>query len=153
MQAIPEIARQAKSLTVFQRTANDCVPARHGKVDLSIVQARKADDDGIVTRIRESFFGQEHDFIAKSALEVSVKEREREFDRMWDAGGFGFWLTNDQDMFFSEEANELCADDIRRKIRRTVKDPAVAGRIDHRQGISRIHPSMVHSGGARHDQQ
>jgi cation diffusion facilitator CzcD-associated flavoprotein CzcO len=33
VQAIPEIAQQAKQLTVFQRTANYCVPARNGKVD------------------------------------------------------------------------------------------------------------------------
>ena len=33
VQAIPEIAQQAKHLTVFQRTANFCVPARNGKVD------------------------------------------------------------------------------------------------------------------------
>src|SRR5262249_18532933 len=94
-----------------------------------LVKARKADYDGIVKRIRESFFGQEHYFIPKSALEVTAEEREREFDRKWDAGGFAFWLANYQDMFFSKEANELCADYIRRKIRATVKDPAVAEKL------------------------
>ncbi|HWI27482.1 MAG TPA: NAD(P)/FAD-dependent oxidoreductase [Stellaceae bacterium] len=129
VQAIPEIAQQAKQLVVFQRTANYCVPARNGKVDPERVKARKADYDNIVKRIRESFFGQEHYFIPKSALEVTAEEREREFDRMWDAGGFAFWLANYQDMFFSKEANELCAEYIRRKIRRTVKDPAVAEKL------------------------
>jgi cation diffusion facilitator CzcD-associated flavoprotein CzcO len=99
VQAIPEIAQQAKQLTVFQRTANYCVPARNGKVDPEVVKARKADYDGVVKRIRESFFGQEHYFIPKSVLETTPEEREREFDRMWDAGGFAFWLANYQDMF------------------------------------------------------
>src|SRR4029079_10426273 len=81
------------------------------------------------TRIRESFFGQEHYFIPKSALEASAEEREREFDRMWDQGGFAFNLANYQDMVLSEAANELCADYIKRKIRRTVKDPAVAEKL------------------------
>ncbi len=129
VQAIPEIAQQAKQLTVFQRTANYCVPARNGKVDPDLVRSRKADYEGIAQRIRESFFGQEHYFIPKSALNVTAAEREREFDRMWDAGGFAFWLANYQDMFFSEEANDLCADYIRRKIRSTVKDPAVAEKL------------------------
>ncbi|MET0508073.1 MAG: NAD(P)/FAD-dependent oxidoreductase [Burkholderiaceae bacterium] len=129
VQAIPEIAYQAKQLTVFQRTANYCVPARNGHVDPEVVKARKADYDGIVKRTRESFFGQEHYFIPKSALEASAEEREREFDRMWDGGGFAFWLGNYQDMFFNAEANRLCADYIERKIRRTVKDPAVAERL------------------------
>ncbi len=129
VQAIPEIAQQAKHLTVFQRTANYCVPARNGKVDPEVIKARKADYDGVVKRIRESFFGQEHYFIPKSALEATPEEREREFDRMWDAGGFAFWLANYQDMFFSQEANDLCADYIQRKIRATVKDPVVAEKL------------------------
>jgi cyclohexanone monooxygenase len=41
VQAIPEIAQQAKHLTVFQRTANYCVPARNGKVDPALVKARR----------------------------------------------------------------------------------------------------------------
>src|SRR5215470_8155990 len=129
VQAIPEIAQQAKQLTVFQRTANYCVPARNGKVDPELVKSRKADYDGIVKRIRESFFGQEHYFIPKSALEVSREERERELDRMWDAGGFSFWLANYQDMFFSKDANDVIADYLKRKIRSTVNDLAVAEKL------------------------
>ena len=48
---------------------------------------------------------------------------------MWDAGGFAFWLANYQDMFFSQEANDLCADYIKRKIRKTVHDPVVAEKL------------------------
>ncbi len=129
VQAIPEIAQQAKQLTVFQRTANYCVPARNGKVDPNLVRARKADYDGVVKRIRKSFFGFEYNFIPKPVLETTPEEREREFDRMWDEGGFAFWLANYQDMFFSQEANDLCADYIKRKIRKIVKDPAVAEKL------------------------
>ena len=129
VQAIPEIAQQAKHLTVFQRTANYCVPARNGKVDPEVVKARKADYEGVIKRTRESFFGQEHYFIMKSALEATPEEREREFDKRWDAGGFAFWLANYQDMFFSQEANDLCADYIKRKIRNTVKDTVVAEKL------------------------
>ena len=129
VQAIPEIAQQAKELTVFQRTANYCVPARNGKVDPEVVKARKADYEGVIKRTRESFFGQEHYFIPKSVLEATPEEREREFDRMWDAGGFAFWLGNYQDMFFNQESNDICADYIKRKIRTTVKDPLVAEKL------------------------
>src|SRR5262245_41664692 len=129
VQAIPEIAQQAKHLTVFQRTANYCVPARNGKVDPEVVKARKADYAGVVERIRESVFGMEHYFIRKSVLETTPEEREREFDRMWDSGGFAFWLANYQDMFFDQKANDLCADYIRRKSRQTVKDPVIAEKL------------------------
>src|SRR5438445_4861320 len=128
-QAIPETGQQAKRLAVSQRPANSCVPRRNGKVNPELAKARKADYVGVAKRIRESFFGQEHYFIPKSALEATAEEREREFDKMWDAGGFAFWLANYQDMFFSQQANDLCADYIKRKIRKTVKDPVVAEKL------------------------
>ncbi len=129
VQAIPVIAQQAKHLTVFQRTPNYCVPARNGKVDPEVWKSRKADYDGIINRIRSSYFGFELDFIPKSVLEVPPEEREAEFERMWDEGGFRFWLANYQDMFFVRRANDICADFIKRKIRATVKDPAVAEKL------------------------
>jgi cation diffusion facilitator CzcD-associated flavoprotein CzcO len=129
VQVIPEVSQQAKQLTVFQRTPAFCVPARNGKVDPEVVKARKADYDRIVERIRNSQFGHEIYFIDKSALDASPEEREREFDKRWDAGGFAFWIGNYQDMFFNQEANDLCADYLKRKIRATVKDPMVAEKL------------------------
>src|SRR5262249_12649188 len=129
VQAIPEIAQQAKELTVFQRTPNYCVPARNGKVDPDRVKARKADYDGIVERTRNSVAGFELYRIPKSALEVSVEEREGEFDRLWDQGGFGFTVANYQDMITNPDANQVCSDYIRRKIRKTVKDPETAEKL------------------------
>src|SRR6202045_5267870 len=129
VQAIPEIAQQAKHLTVFQRTPNFCGPARNGKIDPEVVNTRKADYDAICERVRNSYFGYELSFIEKSALEASPEERERAFNEMWDQGGFNFWLANYQDMLFNKEANEVCAEFLRRKIRETVKDPAIAEKL------------------------
>jgi cation diffusion facilitator CzcD-associated flavoprotein CzcO len=129
VQAIPEIAQQAKQLTIFQRTPSFCVPARNGKVDPEVVKARQADYDRIIERIKNSYFGFELDFIEKSAVDASPEEREREFDARWDAGGFAFWLANYQDMFFNKQANDLCAEYLKRKIRATVKHPALAEKL------------------------
>ena len=129
VQAIPVIAQQAKHLTVFQRTPNFCVPARNGKVDPEVVKARKANYGAIGERVRNSTFGYELTFIDKSALEASPEERERVFNEMWDHGGFNFWIANYQDMLFDKKANEVCAEFLRRKIRDTVKDPAIAEKL------------------------
>jgi cation diffusion facilitator CzcD-associated flavoprotein CzcO len=129
VQAIPVIAQQAKHLTIFQRTPNYCVPARNGKVDPEVWKQRKASYDQIKDNLRKSYFGFEMDFIPKSVLEASPEEREETFNRMWDEGGFRFWLGNYQDMFFVKEANELCGDFIKRKIRSTVKDPKLAEKL------------------------
>ncbi len=129
VQAIPEIAQQAKQLTVFQRTPNYCLPARNGKVDPERVAARKADYDAIIERTRNSFAGFELARMAKSALEATPEEREREFERMWDIGGFIFGLGNYQDVLLSREANKIVADYLGDKIRRAVKDPVVAEKL------------------------
>ena len=129
VQAIPVIAQQAKHLTVFQRTPNFCVPARNGKVDPEVVKARKANYEAIGERVRSSTFGYELTFIDKSALEASPEERERVFNEMWDHGGFNFWIANYQDMLFDKKANEVCAEFLRRKIRETVKDQAIAEKL------------------------
>ena len=139
VQAIPVIAQQAKQLTVFQRTPNYCVPARNGKVDPEVWKTRKASYDQIRENLQKSFFGFEMDFIPKSVVEASPEEREATFQKMWDEGGFRFWLGNYQDMFFVKEANDLCADFIKRKIRATVKDPKVAEMLipDYAYGTKR----------------
>jgi cation diffusion facilitator CzcD-associated flavoprotein CzcO len=140
VQAIPEISQQAKHLTVFQRTANFCVPARNGKVDPDKVKARKADYEGIIERVRGSFAGFEHFPIEKSALEATPEEREQLYDRLWDTGGFAFLLEGYSDVLINQEANELSADYIRRKIRKTVIDPVVAEKLiprSHAYGTKR----------------
>jgi cyclohexanone monooxygenase len=140
VQAIPEIAQQAKQLTVFQRTANYCAPARNGKVDPELVKARKADYEGIIERTRD--FAFELYAIPKSAMEATAEERESEFDKMRDAGGFAFFLANYQDMLSSQEANDLCADYIKRTIRKTVKDPAVAEKLIPNHGLMTKRPPL-----------
>ena len=140
VQSIPLISEQAKHLTVFQRTPNYCVPARNGKVAPEKVKARKADYGRIKENVRNSFFGFEYDFIYKSVLEVPPEERERVFNEMWDQGGFAFWLANYQDMFFSKEANAVCAEFLQRKIREKLKDPALADKLipkNHYYGTKR----------------
>jgi cyclohexanone monooxygenase len=129
VQAIPEISQQAKHLTVFQRTANYCLPARNGKVDPEVVKARKANYDAIIARVRQSRVGFEMSAIQKSALEATPEEREQLFDHLWDIGGFAFNQASYNDLVVNPESNELAAAYVHRKIRGAVKDPAVAERL------------------------
>lgn len=76
MQAIPEIAYQTKQVAVFQRTANDCVPARNGKVDPEVIAERKARYDDVIKNTRASFFGFEHQMIPRNVLDDTPEQRE-----------------------------------------------------------------------------
>jgi cyclohexanone monooxygenase len=122
VQAIPEIAQQANQLTVFQRTANYCAPARNAKVDPERVKAREADYDGVVRRIRSSFSGFEYTAIPKSALDATAEEANV------NSTGCGMravspsgWRTI-RTCGRNQEANDLCADYVKGKIRKIVKD-------------------------------
>jgi len=61
----------------------------------------------------------------RSALEVSDEEREAEFERCWTLGGFAF-LQSFRDILLSQEANDLAADFVKRKVRAKVNDPETA---------------------------
>jgi cyclohexanone monooxygenase len=126
VQAIPLIARQARDLTVFQRTANYIVPANNGPVPPEVVAARKADYAAIWQRVRESNFGFELYFLEKGALDSSDEERERELMARWEEGGFGIWLGAYADIFFVDEANAKVRAFLHDRIRETVDDPETA---------------------------
>jgi cyclohexanone monooxygenase len=125
IQAIPIVAKQARHLFVFQRTANFSVPARNGPLDPETQTQIKA-RYGELRRLGSQMpFGFDVQFNDKSALEVSPAERQAEFERRWTHGGLPF-LGCYSDLLFSKEANETAAEFIRGKIREIVKDPEVA---------------------------
>jgi len=64
----------------------------------------------------------------KSALEVSVEEREETFEQFWGAGSARFVLSFN-DLTRDLAANDLAADFVRRKIAETVKDPETARKL------------------------
>ncbi len=128
IQSIPQIAKQAAHLTVFQRTPNFSVPANNGPIDPDLERRMKehysefrrearATPAGILSTQREQ--------LGTALLEVPRDEARAEFERRWDIGGFviGGAYT---DIALNPEANEVWAEFVRSKIRATVKDPATA---------------------------
>jgi cyclohexanone monooxygenase len=135
-QIIPNIARQAESLVVFQRTATYAVPAHNGPLDPTLEARIKADYPGYRARNRlmRSGFNSEIPPNQQSALQVSAAEREATFEQRWRMGGFAF-LGAFADVMTNVRANELAAEFVRRKIRQTVTDPATAEILCPKQPI------------------
>jgi len=125
IQSIPLIARQAASLTVFQRTPNYSVPAWNEKLDAERVRAVKADYPALRAKARARPTGFYFPFNAGSALEASPEERERQYEESWQRGGLPF-LGAYGDLLFDHAANETIAEFARAKIRAIVEDPATA---------------------------
>lgn len=126
IQATPVIAAQADSLTVFQRTPNYSVPARNAALASGRLAQIKDDYKDTWNRARNSFGGFPYQPSERSALDCAPDERERIYEQLWEHGGFKFLFGSFYDIILNEEANRTAADFIRRKIRETVNDQAVA---------------------------
>src|SRR2546425_4034591 len=141
VQLIPEIAKEVAHLTVFQRTANYCVPLRNGPIDPAWQREIKANYPAIFKKCRETPGAFMHQFDPRSALAVSPDERLAPYERLWAEPGFKKWLANFYDIMMPGEANEDYAAFVRQKIRGRVTDPVVADKLvptDHPFGSKRL---------------
>jgi cation diffusion facilitator CzcD-associated flavoprotein CzcO len=130
IQSIPVIARQARELVVFQRTATYSVPAHNHPLDDEEQRAIKADYAGFRDRNSQMPFalGSRLPGNEVLALETAPEERGRVYEDRWQHGGLPF-LGAFIDLLFDNRANETAAEFVRDKIRQIVKDPVVAARL------------------------
>ncbi|MGH9092418.1 MAG: flavin-containing monooxygenase [Acidimicrobiales bacterium] len=127
IQVIAELGQVAGHLTVFQRTPQYVVPARHGPIPEDLLDEIRRDYEGYWRKTLASVtaFGFEESDV--SASSVDEAEREAVFERVWNSGGgFQFMFATFNDIGVSPEANEAAAAFIRRKIKAVVEDPEVA---------------------------
>ncbi len=138
IQAIPALARQAKQLVVFQRTANFSIPAWNTPLKPEDQQAWKVAYREHRLRARE--VGTLYEFSNKAASQVSADERTREYERRWRKGGVNF-VHAYNDLMVDKSSNDTIAEFVRSKIKALVKDPEVAESLcptDHPLGTKRI---------------
>jgi cation diffusion facilitator CzcD-associated flavoprotein CzcO len=141
IQVIPQIAKHASHVQVFQRTPNFSVPARNAPLDPEFQRGLKARYPELRQAARESGFGQPVEPNPKSALEVSAEEQKAEMDWRWAYGGGGTLLLAFVDLLSNRDSNEVAAEYVRSKIRETVTDPETAELLcptDHPIGTKRI---------------
>jgi cation diffusion facilitator CzcD-associated flavoprotein CzcO len=75
-----------------------------------------------------------------SALDVSPEERQEEYEKRWQCGGFSLGGAF-SDLILNQEANDTAADFVRSKIRETVHDPEVGEKLlprDYPIGAKRL---------------
>ena len=140
VQSIPVIARESEHLTVFQRTPQYTIPARHENVDQEFLKEVKANYDEIMQKSKTSAAGMPFEFSEVSALEATEEERLETYERLWKKGGFSFIFQSYFDIALDRRANDTASEFIRGKIREIVKDPETAEKLlprDHPFGSKR----------------
>jgi len=134
IQSIPEIAKEAAHVTVLQRTAQYSFPAGNRPIAPGEMADARANWDALRAKMHAHAGGFPFDANPqRSALEDTPEQREALYEKLWQRGGFKFFLDLYNDIAISEEANKSLADFVRRKIREIVRDPETAEKLmpDH----------------------
>ena len=141
IQVIADIADKVGDLTVFQRRPNWAAPLNNGPIsDREMADIRSRYEEIFATCARTPG-GFEHEPDRRGFYEVSREERLELWDRLYDTPGFAVWLRNFREIFTDEKANAEFSEYVAERIRRRVKDPAVAEKLiprDHGFGVQRV---------------
>jgi cyclohexanone monooxygenase len=142
IQMMPLIAKQAKHLTVFQRTANFSVPARNVPMDPERERRHKAEYAMRRAWAQETPFAiGGHPKPTQSALDIPKDVRDRDYEAKWQEGGSISYLYAYTDLLVNKASNDTASEFVRNKIRSTVKDPVAAELLapkDHPIGTKRL---------------
>jgi cyclohexanone monooxygenase len=140
IQSIPQIAKQADRLTVFQRTANHCVPAQNCPMPSDVEAERKANYPEIRAKSRYTNSG---DFVPQGGttlMDLDEAEQRRVLEDCWRQGGFYTQYPFD-DVLTDPKANAVVTAFSHEQIRKRVKDPVIANLLcanDHPFGTKRL---------------
>jgi cyclohexanone monooxygenase len=141
IQSIPEIARQARHLYVFQRTPNFSIPAHNAALTAEEREAFRR----IYPEVRrfareEARNGLYAEMPDRGALDDGDNARRARYEQRWVNGGLTFMLAYNN-LILDQAANDTAADFVRAKIAEIVKDPQTAKLlqpVNHPIGSKRI---------------
>ncbi len=139
IQAIPVIAKDAKKLTVLQRTPNFSVPAHNKPLDHQFHDTFCQNIDDWRQKMLASRHG--HPWIApqRKLCETDENIRNAILEEAWQIGGLRFRECFD-DILLDQKSNDLMTEFIHKKIKEVVEDPKTAEKLlpkDHPFGTKR----------------
>lgn len=70
-----------------------------------------------------TFAGFGYDYVKRDTFDDTPEEREAFFEKMWQNGGFEFWLAAYQDLLFDNKANREAYNFWAKKTRARITDP------------------------------
>ncbi|KAK5044469.1 hypothetical protein LTR84_010750 [Exophiala bonariae] len=127
VQILPIIAYGAKSVTMFQRTANYVLPGRNHPLGQEQMEDLKRDSENVFKRARAQIYGMD---IPDSPVKYTDMKTDKEIQRIlesgWEKGAFRYIFETFADMLTNDESNATASEFVRNKIRAIVNDPETA---------------------------
>lgn len=128
VQAIPEIAKTAAHVTVFQRTAQYALPARNRPLTAEELQQYRDD----WANLRESMIRRGGWPFTTSRLKASdytPEERHARYEQLWNEGGIHLSINSYVGVMTDEALNAEIGDFVKAKIHEIVRDPDTARKL------------------------
>lgn len=140
VQLVPEIAKTAKDLFVFQRSPNWCTPLRNSPISDQEMRGIRETRKELLELVKSTPFGFIYSPADRDGVQDTVEEREAFLEKLYTTPGYGIWLANYRDVIFNRETNDLVSEFVAKKIRERVKDPKLAEKLipKHPFGSKRI---------------
>lgn len=129
IQAMPILAKDAASLTVFQRTPAFCMPSGNGPMDPAEAAEWKAEYPERRKQMLATYGVSLIEYPKFSAHDLTAEEREEIMEAAWHSQSAFQLLFCFSDVMSDPAANEYVAEFVRQKIRSIVKNPEVAERL------------------------
>lgn len=137
VQVVPEVAKVASEVFVFQRTANYVVPTEGGPIDPERVAVLRVEPQATRRSMRESYGGNQPLNIGKDYFrDLDEAARQKTLEEAWE-GKYAPLAFRDAHL---PEANAAISEFIRKKMQEQVNDPWTAHHLtpwDHPYGGKR----------------
>jgi cyclohexanone monooxygenase len=139
IQSIPEIAKEADHVTVFQRTPQYSLPARNRPLtEEELCRYRKDWDDLRTSMCKRG--GWPFETNRRRASDYTPEERQAVYEELWEQGGIHLSINSFVGVMVDKALNEEVGEFVRGKIREIVQDPETARKLmpDYYFGTKRL---------------
>ncbi|KAN0089643.1 cyclopentanone monooxygenase [Hyaloscypha variabilis] len=123
VQCTQEIAKEARHLTVYIRTASISLPMFQRSMSELEQRVSKSSYRSMFAYCRKSKSGLGYDTQPGSVYDLTDQEREELWEELWSRGGFNFNQANYRDFLVDEKANRLMYEFWAKKTRPRLKNP------------------------------
>lgn len=128
VQSIPEIAKDAEYVTVFQRTPQYSLPARNRPLTADeLAECRENWADLRMSMWKRG--GWPFATNRRRASDYTTEERHAIYEELWEVGGIHLAINSFVGVLSDKELNEEVGEFVRGKIREIVQDPETAAKL------------------------
>jgi cyclohexanone monooxygenase len=139
IQAIPEIAKEAEHVTVFQRTPQYSLPARNRPLtEEELTRYREDWDDLRMSMCKRG--GWPFKTTRRRAADHTPEERRALYEQLWEKGGIHLIIDSFVGVVVDKDLNDEVSEFVRGKMREIVRDPDTADKLmpDYYIGTKRM---------------